>query len=635
MPWDNGLVVGSPAHNIASDARERIRVMAGPGTGKSFSMRRRVARLLEQGVIPERILAVTFTRIAAEDIRRELHSLDVAGAAEIEARTLHSLAMKILRQQHVMDALGRTTRPMLEFEVEPLLYDLDARFGDKRLRAKRIAAYEAGFAREQIDEPVVEIDPLDTQFRIELVSHLEFSKSMLLGELIPYLYIYLRDNPAAAEFEMYSHILVDEYQDLNKIEQGVIRLLSRDAGLIIVGDEHQSIYSFKHAHREGILEWEAENLDRGDHQLLDCHRCPETVVSMANSLIANNQGGANHQLRALPEKGVGSVSIIQFLGTDEEANGIAADIVQRIESGTAPGDILVLTPRKILGMKIANRLREAAIPHREYLSESELETDEVTERLALLMVACDHDDRPALRWLLGFGSDNYRAPQYARLKAVCQETGLAPWDTLGEIDAGRIRLPHTRGLLDRFRTIRAKIGELAQIQGSAQRLDFLFPADEFVFDRIRDLFGEELEAGEGEIQLRELKDLIVEKIYEPNFPADVDYVRIMTLYGSKGLGCPVVYITSVVDGLLPRFLDPEDNALERGRKTEEQRRLFYVALTRVKALPNEGKPGTLTISSFRQFSYKEAFNLNNGNVNAMASRFLRELGAMAPAPQRR
>ncbi|ESY01448.1 hypothetical protein X755_05315 [Mesorhizobium sp. LNJC405B00] len=93
-------------------------------------MRRRVARLVESGADPERILAVTFTRIAAEDVRRELNKLDVEGADEIQARTLHSFAMRILRKQWVINLLGRVTRPLLNFEIEPLLYDLgDNRFG--------------------------------------------------------------------------------------------------------------------------------------------------------------------------------------------------------------------------------------------------------------------------------------------------------------------------------------------------------------------------------------------------------------------------------------------------------------------------------------------------------------------------
>src|SRR5690349_16606299 len=139
MPWDDNLQAGSSAHDIAASTQPRIRVLAGPGAGKSFAMKRRVARLLEvEQVDPERVLPVTFTRVAAEDLHRELVSLGVQGADELNGRTLHSLAMSILMRQHVLAAVGRTPRPLNEFELEPLLADLSSQHGDKHARRRLI-----------------------------------------------------------------------------------------------------------------------------------------------------------------------------------------------------------------------------------------------------------------------------------------------------------------------------------------------------------------------------------------------------------------------------------------------------------------------------------------------------------------
>src|SRR5665647_640299 len=96
MPWSDDLVAGTPTHSIASSINARIRVVAGPGTGKSFAMQRRVARLLEDGVEPDAILPVTFTRVAAEDLHRELVGMNVHRCDELNGVTLHSLAMRIL-----------------------------------------------------------------------------------------------------------------------------------------------------------------------------------------------------------------------------------------------------------------------------------------------------------------------------------------------------------------------------------------------------------------------------------------------------------------------------------------------------------------------------------------------------------
>jgi superfamily I DNA/RNA helicase len=153
MPWDQDLDRNSPAYGIASSQARFNRVVAGPGTGKSFALKRRVARLLEHGANPERILPVTFTNVAAEDLQREMLQIGVPGCEDIRGSTLHSLCMRILSRQSVLDALGRTPRPLNKFEIEPLLYDLPKDFGDKHGRNKRIRAYEAAWARLQHETP--------------------------------------------------------------------------------------------------------------------------------------------------------------------------------------------------------------------------------------------------------------------------------------------------------------------------------------------------------------------------------------------------------------------------------------------------------------------------------------------------
>ena len=126
MAWNDGLTPGTPAHNIASDNNQRIRVVAGPGTGKSFAMKRRVARLLEEGTEPSRVLPVTFTRVAAEDLHRELVGMGVPRCDELEGTTLHRLCLRRLSRNAVLAATGRTARPLNQFELEPLIADLQA-----------------------------------------------------------------------------------------------------------------------------------------------------------------------------------------------------------------------------------------------------------------------------------------------------------------------------------------------------------------------------------------------------------------------------------------------------------------------------------------------------------------------------
>lgn len=210
MGWSDNLDPASPAYKIAASENQHIRVVAGPGTGKSFAMKRRVARLLESGVQPRKILPVTFTRVAAEDLHRELVGMNVPGCQELEGVTLHSLAIKILMRNHVLSVTGRTPRPLNGFEIKPLEADLVASQGGVRKIRKKIKAYEAGWARLQRDDPGYVQSREDAAFENALIAWLMFHRALLIGEAIPQLYTYLAFNPAAQERSEFSHILLDQ-----------------------------------------------------------------------------------------------------------------------------------------------------------------------------------------------------------------------------------------------------------------------------------------------------------------------------------------------------------------------------------------------------------------------------------------
>jgi len=188
LRWNNGLDPQLPAYRIAADTSPCIRVVAGPGTGKSFALKRRVARLLEEGAQPRRILPVTLTNVAAEDLQRELLQVGVPGCEEIRGSTLHSLGMRILSRQNVLEATGRVARPLNKFECDPLIYDLTNKFGSKRERDKRIRAYEAAWARLQHEDPGFAVSSDDQEFEDSLVAWLSFHRAMLIGEIIPQLH---------------------------------------------------------------------------------------------------------------------------------------------------------------------------------------------------------------------------------------------------------------------------------------------------------------------------------------------------------------------------------------------------------------------------------------------------------------
>lgn len=643
MPWSDNLDPNTPAYDIASSMNQQIRVVAGPGTGKSFAMKRRVARLLENGVNPAAILPVTFTRVAAEDLHRELVGMGVPGCEEIEGVTLHSLAFRMLNRNHVLGAIGRTPRPLNDFEIKPLIADLKGAHGGVRGVKERIKAYEAAWARLQHEEPGYIQSPEDLAFAGDLVQWLTFHAAMLIGEVIPQLYGYLRDNPAAAERQEFSHILVDEYQDLNKAEQGVVDLLADNAEVCIVGDDDQSIYSFKCAHPDGIREWLANRPGADDLTLEECRRCPTTVVEMAVSLIAHNVNRPEpHALVPRAENGPGDVRIIQHATLEAEIAGAVDTIADMVANGVPPGDILVLAQRSAIGTPIYEGLIAGGIPVNSYYAQSELDAEDAQHRFALLKLFVDRENRVALRWLLGLGSSTWLTGGYNRLRNYCEASvvGIAtPWQTLEQLDAGVVAIPHTGALIERFRPIQAEMQALGEVGSLAAVVDRLFPDGD---DGVRDIRAlalqilEEVGDGNGNEFLTKVSDAIT----KPEIPSEIEDVRIMSLHKSKGLSAPVTFICGCVQGLMPRRPKDIMTEAERLADLEEQRRLFYVGITRVKADPDQGKPGTLILSYSQRMDMATALGAGiepayhrYGVAYLNASPFIGELGPSAPAPE--
>jgi DNA helicase II / ATP-dependent DNA helicase PcrA len=199
-----------------------------------------------------------------------------------------------------------------------------------------IQGYTAAWAQSQGDEPGFAKDAAEKKFQANLLGWLDFHQGMLIGELMPYLVWYLKDNPAAAEHKEFKHLLVDEFQDLNKAEQTAIAYLGGSAEVCIVGDDDQSIYSFKNAHPDGIREWKGLYPGCADLEMADCHRCPTTVVEMANALIAVNKNRVPRALNALAGKGPGEVVIVQVPYLRNEAEWIKNKITGLLAAGVAP-----------------------------------------------------------------------------------------------------------------------------------------------------------------------------------------------------------------------------------------------------------------------------------------------------------
>lgn len=634
MAWNDDLLANTPAYEIASSNHNRIRVMAGPGAGKSFAMKRRVARILEMQLARStEVLAVTFTRVAAEDLQRELASLNVPGSEHLKGKTIHGLAMSILRRAHVLETLGRTPRPLNKFELEPLVEDLGHVHGNKRNRKRLLIAYGAAWARLQTQQPGYTRTREEQAFFRDLMIWLRLHSAMLVDEIVPHLYEYLISNPGSSERAEYRHVLVDEYQDLNKVEQEVIQLLGENASICIIGDDDQSIYSFRHAHPEGICQWSTLH-QTDEHSIGECRRCPITIVRMANQLIQNNTGRVEG--RSMVERGdngIGEVVIRQYNSVVEEVVAVVNKIAELVSSGVLPNEIIVLTQRETFAKPIFQQLKDRGIATKSYFAESELDNVIAQERFAILKLLLNNEDRVALRWLLGYGDTKWRSSSYKRLMNYVRTNSCSPWEAMIDLTAGVINIQYTSSLIARFQEIQKEIAILKSVEGDiGSFIDLWLPKNERT-----ELLAEAVDQCRGGVfDAQGLYDALYEKITQPEIPMEVSEVRIMSLHKSKGLSSPFVFIVGCVEGLLPVRADLTITPEEQQAKLEEDRRLFYVGITRVKAKPPE-RLGYLAISYSQKMTAADAYFNNikpvrviQGVAYLQASRFIGEMMPFAP-----
>jgi len=650
MSWNVGLNQDTPAYEFASSTASVVRVMAGPGTGKSFAMRRRVARLLEEGVEPERILAVTFTRTAAADLRSEINNLNLEGAENVHAATLHSLCFKILGSRDFFNRFERVPRLLLDHEKKGMLYDLDNEsFGGIRDKKKRVRAFESAWARLQTDDPGYTVDPIDHEFERNMQTWLKHHNSMLMGEIIPMTLKYLQANPESEVCNAYDHILVDEYQDLNKAEQELIAMLKGDADLSVVGDDDQSIYSFKHAHPEGIREL-PERYDGMDDIAFDvCRRCPETVVRMASSLINNNANRTLGELHPFVGNDAGECKILQWRSLEEQIEGIISIVAYYLDNrGIEPKDVLILTPRRKIGYMIKEGLENIGVNIRSSFREEAIDNDNARYSFSLLNYLANRDDRASLRYLLGVPSQDLRKNQYKKLETEAFDLELTIEQVLDQVISEEIRITRITQIRDRYIELKNEVVEMIEIlcNNREEFIDRLVPDTEETRE-LREIVLSSLEEvdidpdQENYLEwLRKLYTIVLREVSMPEVPSEVDYARVMSLHASKGLSSKFVLVTDCNEGLIP-MIDPSLTRQEKEKVLEEQRRLFYVAITRCKNEPGN-YPGTLILSSCTSMNMQDVYRMNfkpmprssGAFCELEASRFINELGANSPRSMR-
>jgi DNA helicase-2/ATP-dependent DNA helicase PcrA len=589
-------------------------VLAGAGTGKTSVITHRMAYMIQEGVAPSAILALTFTNKAAREMKERTLRLTSGlpardNGGKLFAGTFHSFCVRLLRRYADRVGYRKNFSIYSESDQMDLLKEIMVESGVLAGR-KEVRAALAQLSREKnaFGGPASS-DRIANKYQqaLRLRNAVDFDDLLLLA-----LQLLKTDAAATAEIRnAYTHILIDEYQDTNQLQFEIVRRLGDGHhNVCVVGDDDQSIYSWRGAESRHILEFEKHFPGAHVVRLEQNYRCTPRILQAANAVIKNNARRHAKRLWARGDEG-SQVRLVEASNDNDEAAWIASDLLEGRQQGRLPWEeVGILYRANHLSRTIEQELRKMRIPYEVVGGQEFFERREVKDLLAYLQVMLNPDDDNQLLRIINKPARGIGKTSLEAVIQACRQAGHSIWKEIHETDTPYLPI-RARAAFDSFcqmigeyrprflseeggwaESARRLIEELAYedeltrtskdaAEASSRRenvQEFLRSLDEY--ERAAGPPGAEAEPpGLGNfidaMLLRDKEDQNEDKKDEQE---DGFGVKLMTLHSAKGLEFKRVYIIGVEEGLLPH-----DRVKLEGN-VDEERRLFYVGLTRAREL---------------------------------------------------
>jgi DNA helicase-2/ATP-dependent DNA helicase PcrA len=586
-------------------------VLAGAGSGKTRVLTHRIAYLLATGEArPGEILAITFTNKAAAEMRERVGQLVGRSVRAMWVTTFHSACARMLRVDaerlgyskgftiyDQADSLRMLKRCLTELGVDPKRFPPRA-IHSKISGAKNQLIDASSYAEMQgsvFEEVVAEAFPL-------------YEKRMLEANAMDFDDLLVRTVNAMELFEdvrerwrhTFRHVLVDEYQDTNHAQYRLLQLLAGEhQNLMVVGDDAQSIYGFRHADIRNILDFEKDFKEAEVVKLEQNYRSTQTILSAANALIERNREGLRKELWT-EEEGGELVQLSELADEHEEARWVAAEI-ERLgeEHEVARSDLAVFYRTNAMSRVLEDTLNRFDVPYQVIGGTKFYDRAEIKDAVAYLSLLVNPADLVSFQRVVNSPRRGIGNTTQGRLASHTNTTGLPIWEVIERVE----EVPGLSGKaiksVSRFYEIMATLRERAEeegpvatlletvlnesgylealaaertveAEGRAENLEALVAgAAEFDIERER----------EGESEIAPLEEYLQQiSLYseQDSLKEEQELVTLMTLHNAKGLEYDTVFIVGCEDGAFPHL-----RALEEGGE-EEERRLCYVGITRAR-----------------------------------------------------
>lgn len=580
-------------------------LLAGAGSGKTRVLTHRIAYLMDQGVNPYHIMAITFTNKAAKEMRERVDDLVGFGAEHIWVSTFHSTCVRILRRH--IDKLGYgNSFTIYDADDQKSLikqickqYKIDTKMMPERKIINEISSAKDEFmtpseyeTRHQYDFKKKKI----AQIYKEYQKQLKANNALDFDDLIFKTVELFQFHPEVLDYyqERFRYIMVDEYQDTNTIQFQLVSMLARKyQNLCVVGDDDQSIYKFRGANVKNILNFENVFPEAVTIKLEQNYRSTKNILNAANEVIKHNKGRKTKKLWTENEEG----DLIEFhqYGTEyEEARKIIHEIEDLSKEGYDYKNMAILYRTNAQSRVFEESFMIKNIPYRIVGGTNFYQRKEVKDILSYLKVVDNGLDDLAVRRIINVPRRGIGAATIEKINVYAVEHNVSFLDacfSTDSIDTLGNAKKKINGFADLIREFRRKMQE-----GSLEEL-FKYITDETGY--IANLKAEETEEAEGRIEnINELLNKVVtyeqeaeeaslsELLEEIALVADIDNLEdsdnrvvLMTLHSAKGLEFPYVFICGMEDGIFPSYMTVMS---EDDDDMEEERRLCYVGITRAK-----------------------------------------------------
>lgn len=621
-------------------------IIAGAGSGKTRVLTYKIAYLLKKGLAPSSILALTFTNKAAREMKNRIAELVGERIARyLWMGTFHSVFSRILRAE--ADKLG--------FTKNFTIYDSS----DSNSLIKSIIkgmklddkVYKPGFVHSRIsaaknnlitpgayagDTDLVRSDMHARMPRLHEVYKIYTEKckqadAMDFDDLLLQTNILFRDFPDVLQKyrEHFNYILVDEYQDTNYAQYLIIKKLSEQHERIcVVGDDAQSIYSFRGANIDNILQFKNNYQSTQVFKLERNYRSTQTIVNAANSLIDKNE----HRIpkTVYSEKAQGEKIKVMQLYSDFEEGAVVAEYVKDLKEseGYLYQDIAVLYRTNAQSRVLEDQLRKSLIPYRIYGGLSFYQRKEIKDVIAYCRLVCNPSDEEALKRIINTPARGIGDTTVNKVLESAMLHGVTAWEVMGDILKYNLQVnAGTTTKLTKFREMVQVFAEQREVLDAYQLVDTIIKTTGIISDTYTDNSLESMSRRENVQELLnaihefcEIKtnqnepSLLIDFLAEVSLLTDQDTdknaeddkVTLMTVHAAKGLEFKVVFVVGMEEELFPSAF-----AMDSPRELEEERRLFYVAITRAEE---------------RCFITYAKSRFKNGQVNfANPSRFIKDI----------